>query len=141
MTVPAPTQRHGLRALLGLLLCGAAVATAGASGASAAVPTKGASYVGELSATQSRVSKRVVMNVSKNGRTATARLSCNGTRFGTLPRFSIKRGRFSGVRKAGTLLVWRLRGRFASRSTASATLWLPATCDGKGGAITLERKP
>lgn len=137
----ATTQRRGVRGLLALLLCGAAVAAGGAAGASASAPAKGASYVGELAGTQTRVSKRVVMKVSSNGRSATARLSCNGTRFGTLPRFKIKRGRFSGVRRAGTLTVWRLRGRFASRAKARAKLWLPATCDGKGGSITLMRKP
>ncbi len=137
MVTLAPTQRSGIRALLVLLLCCAIVAPA----ASAGVPAKAASYVGELSATQNRVSKRVVMKVAKNGRTATARISCNGTRFGTLPRFKIKHGRFSGVRRAGTLVVWRLRGRFVSRSKVSAKLWLPATCDGKGGPITLKRKP
>jgi hypothetical protein len=126
---------------LALGLCCAVAAAATAATASAAAPTKGASYVGELSSTQTRVGKRVVMNVSKSGHSATARLSCNGTRFGTLPRFKIKHGRFTGVRKAGTSTVWRLRGHFVSSASATAKLWLPSTCDGKGGAITLTRTP
>jgi hypothetical protein len=33
--------------------------------------------------------------------------------------------------------VWRIRGRFALRTKARAKLYLPASCDGKGGSITL----
>lgn len=123
------------------VMCCALVGAALGGTAVAATPTKGATYVGELAGTQTRVSKRVLMKVSKSGRSATARLFCNGPSFGTLPRFKISRGRFSGVRKAGTLVLWRLSGRFASGDTARVKLSLPTTCDGKGGKLTLERKP
>jgi hypothetical protein len=62
-----------------------------------------------------------------------ARLECASTRAGLTSKFSIRHGRFTGVKKTGSLLVWRLKGRFTSRSKARAKLYLPAVCDGKGG--------
>lgn len=141
MIVLTPTRRVAVRTLPALLACCAILAPGALATRSAAGPAKGATYVGELSATQFRVSKRVVMKVSQTRRTATAQLYCNGTRFGSLPRFKIDHGRFSGTRKVGTITVWRLRGRFVSRKKARAKLSLPTTCDAKGGRITLLRKP
>ena len=126
-------------ALLVLLVFGAVLAMDAAISLAAA-PAKGPTFAGELPGTQSRVSKRVVMKVAKDHRSATARLFCGGTSFGTLPRFKIENGKFSGVRKTGTLVVWRLSGRVVSRAKVRAKLSLPATCDGKGGRLTLLRK-
>jgi hypothetical protein len=105
----------------------------------AAPPKKGASYVGELPGTLSRIDKRVVLKVSKTY-TGHVRLECGGTRFGVSSKFDIVKGKFTAKKQTGSLLVWRLRGRFVSSSTAKAKLYLPAACDGKGGKITLELK-
>jgi hypothetical protein len=124
------------RLTIAVLLVFAMGATAGI--VVAATPKKGSSYVGELPETLARVGKRVVLKVSDNG-TGRVRLECGGTRFGLSSKFEIaKSGRFTALYKTGSLLVWRLRGRFVSASTAKAKLYLPATCDGKGGKITLQ---
>ena len=103
----------------------------------AAAPKKGASYTGELKETQSRGSKRVVLKVSSSGKTGRVRLECSGTRFGVSSKFSISKGKFTAKKTTGSLLVWRLRGGFSSSQKATAKLYLPAACDGKGGKITL----
>jgi hypothetical protein len=104
----------------------------------AATPKKDSSYVGDLKETLARVGKRVVLKVSDKG-IGRVRLECGGTRFGLSSKFEIaSSGRFTAIYKTGSLLVWRLRGRFVSKSTAKAKLYLPATCDGKGGKVTLQ---
>jgi hypothetical protein len=124
------------RLIIAGLLVFAIGATAGV--VVAATPKKGSSYVGELKETLGRVGKRVVLKVSDKG-IGRVRLECGGTRFGLSSRFEISSsGRFTALYKTGSLLVWRLRGRFVSSSTAKAKLYLPATCDGKGGKITLQ---
>jgi hypothetical protein len=123
------------RLTIAVLLVVALGATAGI--VVAATPKKGSSYVGELPETLSRVGKRVVLKVSDKG-TGRVRLECGGTRFGLSSKFDIVKGKFTALYKTGSLLVWRLRGRFVSASTAKAKLYLPATCDGKGGKITLK---
>jgi hypothetical protein len=124
------------RLIIAALLIGTVGATAGV--VVAATPKKGSSYVGTLPETLSRVGKRVVLKVSDKG-TARVRLECGGTRFGLSSKFEVSSsGRFTALYKTGSLLVWRLRGRFVSSSTAKAKLYLPATCDGKGGKITLQ---
>jgi hypothetical protein len=124
------------RLIIAVLLVVAIGATAGV--VVAATPKKGSSYVGTLPETLSRVGKRVVLKVSNKG-TARVRLECGGTRFGLSSKFEVSSsGRFTALYKTGSLLVWRLKGRFVSSSTAKAKLYLPATCDGKGGKITLQ---
>jgi hypothetical protein len=123
------------RLTIAVLLVLAIGATAGI--VSAATPKKGGSYVGQLPETLSRVSKRVVLKVSNTG-TGRVRLECGGTRFGLSSRFDIVKGKFTAIYKTGSLLVWRLRGKFTSAAAAKAKLYLPATCDGKGGSITLK---
>ena len=124
------------RLIIAALLIGTVGATAGV--VVAATPKKGSSYVGTLPETLSRVGKRVVLKVSDKG-TARVRLECGGTRFGLSSKFEVSSsGRFTALYKTGSLLVWRLRGRFVSSSTAKAKLYLPATCDGKGGKVTLQ---
>jgi hypothetical protein len=114
-----------------VLVCGALPGLVGA-----ATPRKGKSYVGELSENASRISKRVVLKVSSSG-TGRVRLECGGTRIGVSSKFAIENGRFTAKKTTGSLLVWRLRGRFSSRDKAGAKLYLPAACDGKGGKVTL----
>jgi hypothetical protein len=124
------------RLIIAVLLVVAIGATAGV--VVAATPKKGSSYVGTLPETLSRVGKRVVLKVSNKG-TARVRLECGGTRFGLSSKFEVSSsGRFTALYKTGSLLVWRLKGRFVSASTAKAKLYLPATCDGKGGKVTLQ---
>jgi hypothetical protein len=123
------------RLTIAVLLVVALGATAGI--VVAATPKKGSSYVGELPETLSRVGKRVVMKVSDK-RIGRVRLECGGTRFGLSSKFEFDKGKFTALYKTGSLLVWRLRGKFTSASTAKAKLYLPATCDGKGGKITLQ---
>jgi hypothetical protein len=120
------------------VLCIAAVAAlAVAASALAAHPTKGGAYVGVLTPSAG-LEKRVVLKVSKDGKTAGARLQCASTRIGSFQRFKISRtGRFTAYRKTGSFVTARLRGRFSSKTTAHANLYLPAACDGVGGRMTL----
>jgi hypothetical protein len=104
----------------------------------AASPKKGGTYAGELSETAGRISKRVVLKVSSTGATGRARLQCADTRIGLSSKFTISKGKFTAKKAIGSSLVWRLKGKFTSKETAKAKLYLPAVCDGKGGKITLE---
>jgi hypothetical protein len=128
-------RRHAsLLTILGLL---ALAAFALPSVVAAAAPKKGRSYTGSLSETSSRISKRVVLKVSGSGKTGTVRLECGGTRIGVSSKFAISKGKFTAKKTTGSLLVWRLKGKFSSSQKATAKLYLPAACDGKGGKITL----
>ena len=101
-------------------------------------PQKGGAYVGELPETAARLEKRVVLKVSPSGKTGRARLACGDTRVGVSSKFDIVKGKFTAKRQTGSLLVWRLTGKFSSRTKATAKLYLPAACDGRGGKLTLE---
>jgi hypothetical protein len=101
-------------------------------------PKKGGAYVGELPETAARLEKRVVLKVSPSGATGRVRLACGDTRVGVSSKFDIVKGKFVAKRQTGSLLVWRLQGKFSSRTKATAKLYLPAACDGKGGKLTLE---
>jgi hypothetical protein len=103
-----------------------------------AAPAKGGSYVGELPETAARLEKRIVVKVSPSGTTGRARLACGDTRVGLSSKFDIVKGKFTAKRQTGSVLVWRLTGKFTSRAKATAKLYLPAVCDGKGGKLTLE---
>jgi hypothetical protein len=103
-----------------------------------AAPEKGGSYVGELPETAARLEKRIVLKVSPSGATGRARLACGDTRVGLSAKFEISKGKFTAKRQTGSLLVWRLTGKFTSRAKAKAKLYLPAACDGRGGKLTLE---
>lgn len=101
-------------------------------------PKKGGSYVGELPETPARLEKRLVLKVSASGTTGRARLACGDTRVGLSSKFNIVKGKFTAKRQTGSVLVWRLSGKFTSRTVAKAKLYLPAVCDGKGGKLTLQ---
>ena len=129
-------RRHAsLLTVLGVLALAAFVLP---SVVAAAAPKKGGSFVGNMSETSSRISKRVVLKVSSKGTTGVVRLECGGTRIGVSSKFSISKGKFTAKKTTGSLLVWRLQGKFSSKEKARAKLYLPAACDGKGGKITLE---
>ena len=101
-------------------------------------PKKGGAYVGELPETAARLEKRLVLKVSPSGTTGRVRLACGDTRVGVSSKFDIVKGKFVAKRQTGSLLVWRLSGKFTSQRVAKAKLYLPAACDGKGGKVTLE---
>ena len=122
-----------------LLALGLIVVVVGASAGVvlAAAPKKGGTYVGLVPETAARLEKRLVLKVSDAG-IGTVRLACGDTRVGLSRKFEIVRGKFTAVKMVGSDLVWRLKGKFTSRSKAKAKLYLPAVCDGKGGKVTLE---
>jgi hypothetical protein len=101
-------------------------------------PAKGGSYVGLVPETAARLEKRIVLKVSPSGATGRVRLSCGNTRVGLSSKFKIVKGKFDARKTTGSLLVWRVRGKFVSRGKAKAKLYLPAACDGRGGKATLE---
>ena len=124
---------------VGAAALGLALALSLPASALAAHPKKGGSYVGTLSEKAGRSSKRVVVRVSGSGKSASLRLECSSTRAGAIKRFKIaSSGRFNAKKKTGSTLVFRLRGRFVSKSKAKAKLYLPSVCDGKGGRMTLQ---
>jgi hypothetical protein len=125
----------GRRTLIAISLLALAIAAAPAL---AAAPKKGGAYVGELPETAARLEKRVVLKVSPAGTTGRVRLACGATRVGVSSKFDIVKGKFTAKRQTGSLLVWRLAGKFTSSKVAKAKLYLPAACDGKGGKVTLE---
>ena len=104
----------------------------------AAAPKKGGAYTGLVPETAARLEKRLVLKVSSSGSTGRVRLACGDTRIGLSSKFTISNGKFTAKKTIGSDLVWRLQGKFTSKSKAKAKLYLPAVCDGKGGKLTLE---
>jgi hypothetical protein len=121
--------------LIALALLALAIA---AVPAFAVAPKKGGAYVGVIPVSVSAGEKRIVLKVSSSGKTGKARLSCSGTRFGTSSKFDIVKGKFVAKRSVGTQLLWRLTGKFTSKTVAKAKLYTVAACDGKGGKVKLE---
>jgi hypothetical protein len=112
----------------------AAMALAGA--ALAATPMKGGLYSGTL--TGRGLEKKITMKVAGNGKTATASLYCAKTLMARLKPFPIKAGgRFDASKRTGSVLVFRLRGRFVSGQSAAVGLIPRAICDGVGGSFRL----
>jgi len=112
----------------------AAMVLAGA--ALAAAPMKGGLYSGTL--TGRGLTKKITMKVSANGKTAKATLYCEGTLYAHLKSFPIKKGgKFDASKKTGSIVVFRLRGRFVSTKSAAVGLIPHAACDGLGGSFRL----
>jgi hypothetical protein len=112
----------------------AAMVLAGA--ALAAAPTKGGIYSGTL--TGRGLEKKITMKVAANGKTATASLYCAKTLYARLKAFPIKKGgKFDASKRVGSVLVFRLRGRFVSSQSAAVGLIPRAACDGVGGSFRL----
>jgi hypothetical protein len=120
-----------------LVLCVVVLTVGVTAGVVAAATPKKGSYVGTLPETSTRLEKRLVLKVSSSG-TGRVRLECSGTRVGLSSEFEIVNGQFTALKKTGSLLVWRLRGKFTSRTTAAAKLYLAGACDGKGGKVKLK---
>jgi hypothetical protein len=119
---------------LAVLLSIAAVLLASAV-ALAANPKKGGLYSGLKQG--GSVSKRITLKVAKNGKSAKANLFCAGTLSSTMKNIAISKGKFSGVKKNGSVVIWRLKGKFTSKTTASARAALTAVCDGGIVKLTL----
>jgi hypothetical protein len=113
----------------------AAAALAVAGTALAAAPTKNGLYIGTLKGRG--LEKRIELHVSKNGKRASAALYCSNTLSGKIGSFRIRHGRFNAAKRTGSVVVFRLKGRFTSSTSASVGLLPRAVCDGLGGSFTL----
>src|SRR5262249_8031052 len=106
------------------LVFGIALALLLAASALAAAPVKNGLYIGKL--TGRGLEKRVELHVAKSGKTATAALYCSNTLYARLPTFPITNGAFNAVKKTGSVVVFRLRGRFATSDSVKVGLILRA---------------
>ena len=108
--------------------------------ASAAAPTKGGVYQGELFATSAvALPKKVRLVVTKTGTSARVLWWCGSGRAPSTLRIQIAAdGTFKGTSNVGTLTVWAVKGKFVSATKARMALQLKAICDGKGGTVNLE---
>ena len=122
-----------MRALVTLLSIGVILSVAAV--ALAAAPKKRGLYSG-TNATSS-VTKRLTLKVSKNGKRAVANLYCSSQHVSVMRGVKIAKGHFSGRKTNGSLLVWKIKGSFSSRTTAHATATLKAICDGGRVPVTL----
>lgn len=112
----------------------AAMALAGA--ALAAAPMKGGLYSGTL--TGRGLEKKITMKVSASGKSASATLYCAGSRYAHINSFRVKKGgTFDASKRTGSIVVFRLRGRFVSGKSAAVGLIPHAACDGLGGSFRL----
>jgi hypothetical protein len=119
-----------------LVVTAAGLTVAGA--ALAAAPTRGGTYIGTNS---TFVQKQLVLRVSKNGRTAYASLRCAGTLASTMSNVAIRNGSFHATKRTGSVVIWTLNGRFLSKTTATASAFLHAVCDGGNVHWTLKLLP
>jgi len=65
-------------------------------------------------------------------------LYCANTLSGKLKPFPITKGRFNATKRVGSVLVFRLKGRFVTSNTVAVGLLPRAVCDGVGGSFTLK---
>jgi hypothetical protein len=121
-----------------IVLLAAALTLSGAAVALAAAPKKGGVYSGIHPAL---VKKQIILRVSKDGKSAFASLYCAGTLASTMSNIAIHKGRFSGAKKTGSLVIWTLNGHFTSRTKAKASAFLHAVCDGGTVHLTLTLLP
>lgn len=124
-------------------LAGALVSATLAATSFAAAPTKGALCEGTLFASGTAgITKTVRLKVAASGKTARVTWACGTGRAPSTLTFAVgPTGTFKAYSNTGTLTVWSFVGRFVSPTTVRAVLHLNATCDGKGGALTLAAKP
>jgi hypothetical protein len=112
--------------LVGLLIGLAALA----GPSLAANPTKAGKYVGQWKKGPiGPYPHEVILNVSKNGKSAKATLYCQGRRIDSTSRFAITKGAFHGQKSFGTSPEWTIKGHFLSSSKATANVALKSTCD------------
>jgi hypothetical protein len=107
--------------------------------AAPALPRKGVVYAGTLYADGlAAITKKVELRASTAKRVR-AKVWCGtGRPLNTIQMKVQPNGRFRGHSNVGSLTVWSITGRFVSPTTAKAVLRLNATCDGKGGPLTLK---
>ena len=111
----------------GLILSLAAVALA-------ANPVKGGFYSGTKPGV---VAHKITLKVSSTGKSGVAKLYCAGTHASTIKDVAISHGAFSGERKSGSTVIWKLTGSFATKTTAHAKATLHSVCDGGTVKLTL----
>jgi hypothetical protein len=96
----------------------------------AAAPMKAGRYVGQWNkGPLGSYPHKVIINVSKNGKSAKATLYCQGRRIDATSRFAITKGAFHGQKTFGTSTEWTIKGHFLSSSKATANVTIQSTCD------------
>ncbi len=130
--------------LSSILLTGLAIAMLAAPAlASAAAPTKNVLLTGTLyKDSLSALEKPIEVKVAATGKTARFTWWC-GKQKSLTNRSSVTvavkpDGTFAGTSNVGNLIVWTVKGRFLTATTARASLRLIAVCDGKGGLVGLK---
>jgi hypothetical protein len=113
-----------------------------ATGAFAALPTRGGTYEGTLYASgTAAITKQVRLKVTADGKSARVTWWCGTGRAPSSLQFAVKAdGTFKAFNNTGKLTVWSFVGRFLSKDTVRAALHLNAICDGKGGNVNLALK-
>lgn len=105
----------------------------------AALPKKGANYVGEVKATPFNM--RVLVGVSTTGKTARFSYWCGTGRAPTVV-FGIPidaTGHFKYTKMTGSLVVWKVAGHFTS-ATAGFVSLNSLACGGSKGSTALSLK-
>jgi hypothetical protein len=120
---------RGLAALLSVV-----VVLTVAAVAFAANPKKGGIYSGTKAGV---IEKRITLKVSKNGKAGTANLYCSGQHVSVMKGVVISKGKFSGRKMTGSVLVWKIKGSFSSSTEAKAKANLKAICDGGNVSVTM----
>ncbi len=121
------------------LVVSAAAALALVAGAGAARPVKGTEYVGVIKS--SPFEMKVLLGVAKNGKTARFTYLCGTGRAPTVV-FGVPidaTGRFTWTKATGTVVVWKMAGRFVSPAKAKVSLNSLA-CGGSKGSTSLTPK-
>ncbi len=107
--------------------------------ASAALPKKGAEYQGVIKSTPFEM--RVLLGVSATGKKLRFTYACGTGRAPTIV-FGVPidaTGHFKWTKMTGSLVVWKMAGRFTSPTTAFVSLNSIA-CGGSKGSTTLTLK-
>jgi hypothetical protein len=129
---PIGLRARHMRRLVALISTGLILSLA--AEALAANPVKGGFYSGMKPGV---VAHKVTLKVSSTGKSAVANLYCAGAHASTIKDVAISHGNFSGERKSGSAVVWRLTGYFATKTTAKAKANLHSVCSGGTVKLTL----
>lgn len=101
----------------------------------AANPKKGGTYTGKTSGGVQL--RRIVLVVSKDGKSAVAKLACSQQHAGTIRKLAIHKGMFSGKQTTGSVVEWTISGSFTSSTTAKVKIYLHTLCSGGVTHLTL----
>jgi hypothetical protein len=101
-------------------------------------PTKGGTYTGIKPGV---IEKKLSLKVASNGKTAIANLYCSGKHVSTMKGVVIAKGQFTGLKGKASFPIWKLSGKFTSKTAAKATAKLTAICDGGRAIINLTLAP